>query len=341
MSFLYFGGDLMKASMNGKLNKDLTDSEREIRNAYQKEIYEKKKAKILARRKELYHAKHKKYKQDYYEQNKSSINEKTRVRANSYYAIDKQYSLKNKYRVLINQFLKYGSSSESLVKLTSSPSAKIFREHIELQLSPGMSYKNRGDWHIDHISPVKSFDLTKPSELKECYHYTNLEPVWRDMNLHKGGGEKNSKSNCVIKPNPGRLKELRQERLDLKFIFEKPKVELSNFILPKYLMDPQIKIEKRISSKINHALKHNILPSSIKELLSVSGLIDLKKHITSKFEEGMSWVDRSAWHIDHIIPVKDFDLTNESELLRCYHHTNLKPVWATANLEKGATSKEK
>jgi hypothetical protein len=50
----------------------------------------------------------------------------------------------------------------------------------------GMSIKNHGEWHIDHIIPCASFDLTDPEQQKQCFYYTNLQPLWADDNLKKG-----------------------------------------------------------------------------------------------------------------------------------------------------------
>ena len=59
-------------------------------------------------------------------------------------------------------------------------------KHLEKKFQPGMSWDNHGEWHIDHIIPCASFDLTKPSEQKKCFHYTNLQPLWARENLKKG-----------------------------------------------------------------------------------------------------------------------------------------------------------
>lgn len=57
--------------------------------------------------------------------------------------------------------------------------------HIESQFVPGMSWENRVEWHIDHIQPVASFDLLKPDELKACFHFSNLRPLWKAENQSK------------------------------------------------------------------------------------------------------------------------------------------------------------
>ena len=63
-----------------------------------------------------------------------------------------------------------------------------FKQHIEQQFKPGMSWDNYGrhGWHNDHIKPVNMFDLTDPKQLKECFHYTNYQPSWESDNCAKG-----------------------------------------------------------------------------------------------------------------------------------------------------------
>lgn len=66
--------------------------------------------------------------------------------------------------------------------------------HIESRFAAGMSWENHGiytkegpmTWHVDHIKPISSFDLTDPEQQRECFHYTNLQPLWATENLSKG-----------------------------------------------------------------------------------------------------------------------------------------------------------
>lgn len=63
---------------------------------------------------------------------------------------------------------------------------KTLKDWLESKFLPGMTWDNRGDaWHIDHIIPCASFDLTKPDEQKACFHYTNLQPLWATDNIKK------------------------------------------------------------------------------------------------------------------------------------------------------------
>ena len=57
--------------------------------------------------------------------------------------------------------------------------------HLQRQFEPGMSWANRSLWDIDHIRPCASFDLRKPEDQRACFHFTNLQPLWRTDNRRK------------------------------------------------------------------------------------------------------------------------------------------------------------
>lgn len=61
-----------------------------------------------------------------------------------------------------------------------------FMAYLEAKFTDGMSWKNYGKWHIDHIKPLASFDLTDPEQVKAACHFTNLQPLWASDNISKG-----------------------------------------------------------------------------------------------------------------------------------------------------------
>ena len=65
-------------------------------------------------------------------------------------------------------------------------SLQQLREHLEGQFGPGMTWKNYGEWHVDHKRACKHFDLLDPIQRRECFHFTNLQPLWGPDNLAKG-----------------------------------------------------------------------------------------------------------------------------------------------------------
>jgi hypothetical protein len=99
--------------------------------------------------------------------------------------------------------------------------------------------------------------------------------------------------------------------------------------------DINFKLKVILRSRLNSAIKNNQKIGSAVEDLGCS-IEELKAHIESKFQDGMSWDNwsKDGWHIDHIVPLASFDLTNEEEFKKACHYTNLQPLWAEENYEK-------
>ena len=58
--------------------------------------------------------------------------------------------------------------------------------HLERMFVAGMNWANYGQWHIDHVRPLSSFDLTDPEQQKQAVNFSNLQPLWEKDNLSKG-----------------------------------------------------------------------------------------------------------------------------------------------------------
>lgn len=100
-------------------------------------------------------------------------------------------------------------------------------------------------------------------------------------------------------------------------------------------INPSAKLANRFRNLINKLVK-NKKGKSAEELLGCT-YDELELHLRAQFKEDMSWNNWniSGWHIDHIKPLASFDLTNEEELKKAFHYTNLQPLWAIDNLKKG------
>jgi len=74
-------------------------------------------------------------------------------------------------------------------------SPEQLREHLEGKFLPGMTWKNCGinGWEIDHIQPCVSFNFLDPAHQRLCFHYTNLQPLWKADNRKKGARVLNAK----------------------------------------------------------------------------------------------------------------------------------------------------
>ena len=97
--------------------------------------------------------------------------------------------------------------------------------------------------------------------------------------------------------------------------------------------DPNFLIANRLRARLRKAIKNDHKVGSAVGELGCS-IPELKERLENKFQIGMSWDNYGEWHIDHIIPLSSFDLTNKEQFLEACHYTNLQPLWAKDNLVK-------
>jgi len=109
------------------------------------------------------------------------------ARAKERRASDPTYALVCRLRVRLRKALfAQGAvrTMNSAALVGCSPSD--FRDHIAAQFLSGMSWDNRSEWDLDHIIPCASFDLRIPEQQSACFHFTNIQPLWRSDNRRKG-----------------------------------------------------------------------------------------------------------------------------------------------------------
>lgn len=105
--------------------------------------------------------------------------------ARNRYQTDIQYKLARRLRSRLWEALKRGYKSGSAVRDLGC-SIEEFKNYLESLFQPSMTWDNYGEWHIDHIKPLDSFDLMDREQLKIACHYSNLQPLWAEDNIRKG-----------------------------------------------------------------------------------------------------------------------------------------------------------
>lgn len=105
---------------------------------------------------------------------------------------DPNYKIMASVRSRLIQAIKGRRKSKRTAEILGAR-IEVVRAHIESQFQDGMTWENWGrgwhgarEWHLDHIKPLASFDLTDPEQLATAAHYTNLQPLWAVENLRKG-----------------------------------------------------------------------------------------------------------------------------------------------------------
>lgn len=119
-----------------------------------------------------------------YEKNKVRLAEQAKIYRRKKRKEDISFRLLANLRTRLSKAVR-GTKSKTTMELIGCSMIQL-REHLEDRFKPDMSWDNYGQWHIDHIRPCSSFDLTNPEQQKECFNYKNLQPLWAKDNLFKG-----------------------------------------------------------------------------------------------------------------------------------------------------------
>jgi hypothetical protein len=126
------------------------------------------------------------YRKNYKLQNPEKSKEQKRRYKKNRMKRDITFKIVHRLRTRILLVLHGKKKAESSMNLLGC-TAEYFKKHLEAQFKDDMSWENYGikGWHIDHIKPCASFDFSIIEEQKECFHYTNLQPLWWYDNLAK------------------------------------------------------------------------------------------------------------------------------------------------------------
>ena len=155
---------------------------RECANKRAKKFRERNKDKIKVKQKEYYEEKGRELKKIYDKKNLKKSNERDKKR----YKEDPNYRMKRILRSRLYKVTKKGQKSGHMENYLGTD-MNSFLKWIEFQFDNNMSWKNQGSyWHIDHVLPCNSFDLTKEKQIERCFRWTNLRPLKGTENDSKG-----------------------------------------------------------------------------------------------------------------------------------------------------------
>ena len=123
----------------------------------------------------------------YRQKNRTRIGQHMKEYERKRKAVDPIFKLTKTLRSRLGIALKrqFASKSDRTLQLIGC-SIQHLKSHLQSKFQDGMTWENRGEWHIDHIRPCASFNLSEESEQRACFHYTNLQPLWARDNLSKG-----------------------------------------------------------------------------------------------------------------------------------------------------------
>ena len=100
-------------------------------------------------------------------------------------ATDPEFKILLNLRNRVNKCVRGIDKSASTLELLGCTVDEL-KEHLQNKFEEGMTFDNYGEWHIDHIKPCASFDLTDPEEQRACFNWVNLQPLWAKDNMSKG-----------------------------------------------------------------------------------------------------------------------------------------------------------
>ena len=132
-----------------------------------------------------------------------------------------------------------------------------------------------------------------------------------------------------------RLQHIKYLRAWAKEYGKRNRKKITKKYLERLKTDPNFRLICYARSRMNFFLKGRKSKTTM-ELLGVPNLEFLWQHLEKQFQLGMTKENYGKWHVDHIIPCASFDFSDPEQQKKCFHYTNLQPLWASDNISKGS-----
>lgn len=124
------------------------------------------------------------YQRAYYEKNKERKRERERARKLNLRHNDLGFRLRCNLRRRLHHVIKGRKIGSAVHDLGCSN--EMLKSWLMYQFQPGMTWDNYGEWELDHVKPLASFDLTDREQFLVACNWYNLQPLWRTDNARKG-----------------------------------------------------------------------------------------------------------------------------------------------------------
>ena len=125
-------------------------------------------------------------KKEYTAKNIEKIKKRMKIYVATRKKDDVNFNIAIKLRQRFLRAIKMGSKKTSVINLLGCTIQEL-KDKLKAQFTEGMTWDlfMQGDIHIDHIIPCSSFNLEDLEQQKLCFHYSNLQLLWKEHNLKK------------------------------------------------------------------------------------------------------------------------------------------------------------
>ena len=122
----------------------------------------------------------------YRKDNRRNIQDTMNIYERNRRKTDPDFKLMKTLRTRLGRALKTQDAEKRLKTLDlTGCSVDFLWGWLTSKFKPGMTRENQGEWHVDHVIPCDAWNLKDDEELKMCFNYRNLQPMWGAENLRK------------------------------------------------------------------------------------------------------------------------------------------------------------
>jgi hypothetical protein len=180
------------------------------------------------------------------------------------------------------------------------------------------------EWRIAHKDHIKEYN----HKHKVKYYADHREDcIRKTCEWQKTNKEKDRENRRRYYYRHLEEQRIRSRRLSKQYRARNPEK------IRAYKSQPHIRMERAVQRRLWGFLKNKVWREHYVKYFGCSKDVFFL-YIESLFKPGMTWENYGKWHIDHIIPCSAFSNDTPEDIMKCFHYTNMQPLWAQDNLSK-------